>query len=84
MIAGMSHPQPDCIYGYTQGQLDSILGPRRIEFNRWMYGQTGAICDGRRYDHNLKTYVETGCGPHGMVVYSWDLKRFLQNHPVID
>lgn len=84
MVTGMSHPQPDCKYGYTQSQLDSILGSRLKEFEYWMRGQTVAVCDGRRYDYNLKTYVDTGCGPHGTVVYSWDVQRFLQNRPIID
>lgn len=79
-------PKPECKYGYTENQLIEILSPinKYVEFNKWMYGQTGSICDGREYDYGKKEYVATGCGPHGGVVYSSDLERFLQGRPIID
>lgn len=82
----MNLPEPECKYGYPIEQLEDILVPlnRYFEFNKWMYGQTGAICDGQEYDYSKKDYVATGCGPHGMVVYSWDVTRFLAGLPVID
>jgi hypothetical protein len=70
-------PQPECESGYPVTQVEAILGDRMTEFNRWMRGQTGAICDGRKYDHNKREYHNTNCGPHGMVVYAWDLRQFL-------
>lgn len=75
---------PECELGYTEEQLERILGDRYQEFNFWMSGQTMSICDGRAYNYNLKKYEPTGCGPHGVVVYSWDLDRFLNNLPIID
>jgi len=77
-------PKPECSLGYTDFQLDEILGDRRREFSRWMRGQTVAVCDGREYDHANKVYVETGCGPHGVATYAWDLERFLDGRPIID
>lgn len=76
---------PECEYGYTRGQLKIILGSRLPDFDKWMNGQTGAICEGRSYDHETSKYV-ISCGgvAHGMVVYSSDLQRFLTGKPVID
>lgn len=77
-------PAPECGLGYTDSQLKTILGSRYEEFIRWMRGQTVALCDGKRYDYEVNEYVNTGCGPHGVVVYSWDLERFIDGLPVID
>ena len=73
-------PKPNCESGYTQEQLAHILGPRLGEFQKWHYGQTGAICEGRRYSHDTKQYYES-CGgvSHGFVVYAWDLERFMHS-----
>lgn len=77
-------PKPECGLGYTDSQLKTILGSRYEEFMLWMRGQTVAICGGRFYDHEISEYRNTGCGPHGVVVYSWDLERFLLGLPIID
>lgn len=89
-------PPPDCQYGYTETQLDEILGDRIPEFNGWMWGQTMAICNGdpqREWVDDPGApggmkLVETGpplCeSAHGPVVYPWDLARFLEGRPVID
>lgn len=78
-------PAPECEYGYTFTQIGFILGDRMPEFNAWMVGQTGAICEGRSYDHETSKYV-ISCGgiAHGMVVYSSDLHRFMAGLSVID
>ena len=76
--------RPECKHGFTQGQLVDILGDRLVEFKMWMRGQTIASCDGRLYNHGKKEYEPSGCGPHGFVVYSWDLERFLDGRPIID
>jgi hypothetical protein len=72
-------PPPSCPYGYTDADLDAILGDRRPAFTRWMWGQTGTICDGRLYDHDARRYKPSPCvdAPHGFVVYGSDLRRFL-------
>lgn len=75
---------PECRLGYTKKQLTDILGDRLEEFNRWMIGQTVSSCDGVSYNHSTEEYESTGCGPHGIVVYSWDLSRFLDGRAVVD
>ncbi|RAO26490.1 hypothetical protein PSN13_06518 [Micromonospora saelicesensis] len=77
-------PEPACRYGYTVEQLQEALGDRADAFGRWMSGQTGAICDGRAYDYDACEYRETNCGPHGSVVYSHDLRRFLAGGRPLD
>lgn len=77
-------PVPECELGYTEEQVKSITGSRYTEFNYWMNGQTMAICDGRAYDHTLQVYKSTGCGPHGGIVYSGDVERFMLGLPIID
>jgi hypothetical protein len=80
----MTIPKPECQLGYPESQLKEILGDRLEDFNLWMRGQTIAGCDGRRYDHDKKEYQPTGCGPHGYVIYSWDLERYLAGGFPID
>jgi len=77
-------PAPVCELGYTQAELEQILGDRFDQFDLWMTGQTVAWCDGRQYNYETKEYEPTNCGPHGMVVYPWDLQGFLNNAPVFD
>lgn len=76
--------KPNCHLGYTYEQLQDILGSRLDEFSHWMVGQTMSICEGQQYNYEKKDYEPTNCGPHGMVVYPWDLQRFLHGKPVID
>jgi hypothetical protein len=75
-----------CPQGLTSEDLDELLGGRRREFMSWMRGQTMSICDGREYNHGEKRYEPTECAghPHGVVVYPWDVERFLRGLPVID
>lgn len=77
-------PSPDCGAGYTIEQVETIMGARIDEFNRWMNGQTMCLCEGRRYDHTTREYkIDEVCAgvAHGPVVYAWDLKRFLEVIP---
>lgn len=76
--------KPRCRYGYTEEQVRTIMGDRMEAFNKWFYGQTGTICEGREYSHELEKYVPTGCGPHGYVVYPWDVERFLGGKVPLD
>lgn len=71
---------PACPLGYTREQVEQITAEGFADFTYWMRGQTGAICDGRRYDHDKREYEPTGCAeaPHGMVVYAWDLARWIR------
>ena len=80
----MTLPDPECQYGYTEEQLSTILGERIDAFNHWMRGQTMSICDGRRYDYDKGEYEDTGCGPHGVITYRWDVQRFIDGRPIVD
>ena len=75
---------PECEHGYPVSQLERELDAETFEaLQKWMHGQTMTLCNGQRYSHETKEYYETGhsCGP---VVYSWDVKRFLDGLAVID
>jgi len=74
----------ECFMGYPYNQLERILGNRYDEFMKWMNGQTIAMCDGKLYNYASDEYEPTYCGPHGFVVYAWDLQRFLDGKPIID
>lgn len=78
--------QPSCIYGYTEADLIIIFGDRLPDFYKWMRGQTISLCDGRVYDHDLKEYIDSKCGPpgHGPVYYPWDVKNFIDPSPWLD
>lgn len=74
--------------GYPYAQLNQILfdnGRTADEFWEFMRGQTFAICEGRKFNHDTREY-EPDCGgtAHGGVVYPWDVERFLDRKPVID
>lgn len=71
-------PTPECEGGYTRQQVEEIMGDRLAKFDKWMYGQTCMLCEGRKWNYNAQKY-EPSCGgvAHGGIVYEWDLKRFL-------
>lgn len=84
---GLNHPEPECPLGYPIDQLKRVLTEQ--EFKRlalWMHGQTMAICEGRRYDHDKRVYEPDACAdhPHGTIVYPWDFGRWLQAGPIVD
>jgi len=75
----MNLPKPECRWGYTNSQINEILGDRVDDFTKWMTGQTMSICEGKAYNHKNKEYVEVCNGiHHGVVVFPWDLERFLR------
>jgi len=78
----MDLPEPRCPWGYPYGQVRTILGSAKAtdDFHEWMNGQAQTICDGREYDHEAWEYKPTACAdsPHGMVVYPWDLERYVR------
>lgn len=77
-------PEPDCQLGYTQPQLALIFDFGLGAFQRWMRGQTIALCEGRLYDHDAKEYRMSGCGPHGAVVYPHDVRQYLAGGEPLD
>ena len=78
-------PDPECKMGYTVEQVESIMGDRLNEFNKWMFGQTRVLCQGRSYNHDTREYKQS-CGgvAHGGVTFSWDVEWFLEGRPIID
>jgi hypothetical protein len=78
----VSLPVPICRLGYPQSQLKEIFSEDQFKrFIAWMRGQTFASCEGSEY---VKYYVPNGCGPHGYVYYTHDVKRFLDGSPIVD
>lgn len=71
-------PEPECRWGYTDTQVREIVGDRYDAFVDWMEFQTMSLCEAREYDHNISSWVSGPCtDAHGVVVYPWDLRRFL-------
>lgn len=81
---GLGLPEPACQLGYTSEQLALIFDFGLGAFQRWMRGQTAAICDGRRYDYDKREYEPTGCGPHGVIVYAHDVRQYLAGGGPLD
>lgn len=77
MSAAHVVPESPCHLGYPRDAVEQIFAENVARFDEWMRGQTVAICDGRRFDHEAAEYEPTNCGPHGVVVYEWDLRRYL-------
>lgn len=78
-----SLPIPACRLGYTTDQVREIVGTRMHEFEDWFHGQTGAICEGREFNHETRLYEPSNCGPHGLIIYPWDVEQFLRGgHPL--
>lgn len=77
-------PEPNCTYGYSFDLLEETLGAETFEsLMDWMHGQTLMLCDGRRYDHETESYTETH-DAHGPVVYTGDVRRFLNGGWIYD
>ncbi len=80
-------PAPSCPIGYTREDLLAMFGTVGIDdFDQWMRGQTQAICEGRRYNHDKKAYEPDACEhtPHGVVAYTWDVERYIDHLPPLD
>jgi hypothetical protein len=65
---------PACRYGYTDEQVERIVGDQIDAFNHWMAGQTLAVCDGTGRCRKA----------HGTITYQIDLLRFLDGHTPLD
>lgn len=72
-------PPPICPLGYPRYQIEEILGHKASKFWAWFAGQTGVMCDGQKYDYELRIYKPTECAgnAHGPVVYATDLREFV-------
>jgi hypothetical protein len=80
----MSLNAPECSYGYPMSQLEREMDAETLaRFQAWIYSQTMAICDGRRYNRDTGEYDPTGHA-HGLVAYQWDVECFLGGGEVVD
>ena len=43
---------PSCPSGYTASDLEAVFGDRLPAFDKWIFGQTMKICNGRSYRYN--------------------------------
>ncbi|MEV5001969.1 hypothetical protein [Nocardioides sp. LML1-1-1.1] len=82
--AGPVLPDPICVLGYTSGQVEQIvteqLGPDKMHlFQDWMRGQTGGFCDGSVPSDPDAPETSPPCGPHGVVTYEPDMRRFVES-----
>lgn len=84
MSTQLDLPKPACRLGYTAKQLVEILGDRLEDFWDWMIGQTVGVCSGLEYDQEKGVNRKTDCGPHGTVVYTHDLRRFMADGGPLD
>lgn len=59
-------PPPTCPFGYTTEDLNALFPTEEemVAFNKWMYGQTMSICEGRTYNHEEGVYETTTCADH--------------------
>lgn len=66
-------PEPDCTHGYSFDLLSETLGDDGFaSLMDWMHGQTMMLCDG------------TSHPAHGPVVYTGDVRRFLNGGWIYD
>lgn len=81
---------PSCPLGYSEGDLERYFGAKRGEEHplwKQLRGQTGAICEGRRYNHQTREYEPDACRyepPHGFVSYVSDVQEWYEGRPVSD
>ena len=76
---------PVCSLGLTISELRAMFTEEEfVSFGNFMRGQTMGYCTGTKYNHDTEQEEFTECGPHGGIVYKWDVDRFLKVLPVID
>ena len=80
---------PSCPMGYTRGDLENHFGAVTGQpHSLWqqLIGQTGAICEGKRYNHEKREFEPTECAdnPHGFISYTWDVLEWYRGQPVSD
>lgn len=78
-------PEPECPMGYPVTQLQTFITDMD-DLNRWLDGQTMALCEGRRWSYANSEWEPDECAgnPHGAVVYRRDVRRYLDRLPVVD
>lgn len=85
MTSSEGQLSPSCPHGYTTADLERVFGASLPAFHKWMDGQTQGVCEGRRYDHDLRRYFPTECAddPHGVVAYRYDVERYVRGARII-
>ena len=78
-----------CPLGYTEEDLERYFGAKKGEPHPlWtqLEGQTGAICEGRRFNHETREYEPTECAdhPHGYISYVSDVEEWVRGEKVSD
>lgn len=66
----MNLPLPTCPSGYTQDDLEALLGPGLHAFMIWMSGQTMMLCDGKGYIH--KREHNGYCAHEADAPFTWE------------
>lgn len=69
--------KPLCKYGYTRKQVERIMGKRLGQFDKWMRGQTMAICEVKPGWPGCKK-------AHGLITYQIDVECFLAGLDPLD
>ena len=74
---------PACEAGYTEAQVRELVEDFD-DFMDWMRGQTYALCDGRRFNHDTREWEPACDVGHGSVFYVTDVERYLRKLPIVD
>lgn len=62
----MTFPEPACVLGYTENQLDDVLNSYAAGYQAWAAGKTRGMCLGN-----------AGCDvAHGDIHYEDDVRRY--------
>jgi hypothetical protein len=81
---------PSCPWGYSRSDLERYFGASEETPTHPLWkqlrGQTGSICDGRRYNHDTKEYEPSECNknPYGFIAYTHDVLEWVEGEPVSD
>lgn len=71
-----------CPMGLTESDLAALFPDpiERTKFNKWMFGQTATMCEGRQFNHDTREYEMTDCAehPHGYITYRHDVEQYLR------
>lgn len=74
-----------CRMGIPIEDLRRVLPPAQFDsLFDYLDGQTMALCDGWQYNYETNATEDSGCGPHGGVVYVRDVRRWAAGLPVDD
>lgn len=89
VIIGARRYTASCPLGFTRADLEEQFGAKVGEKHPlWeqLRGQTGAICEGRSYNHDAREYTPNECAnnPHGFISYVSDVAEWVKGQTVSD